>query len=58
MSALIKEILRTRIRELLAVMAVDDKGRDAGLGLRDYYVQWGFREVGRMERVGFKFERW
>jgi L-amino acid N-acyltransferase YncA len=58
MSALLKAIPRTRIRELLAVMAVDDKGRGAGLGLRDYYVHWGFREVGRMERVGFKFERW
>jgi len=58
MSVLLKAIPRTRIRELLAVMAVDDEGRDAGLGLRDYYVRWGFREVGRMERVGFKFERW
>jgi L-amino acid N-acyltransferase YncA len=58
MSGLLKAIPRTRIKELLAVMAVDDKGRDAGLGLRDYYVRWGFKEVGRMERVGYKFERW
>jgi L-amino acid N-acyltransferase YncA len=58
MLALLKAVPRTRIRELLAVMAVNDKGRDDGLGLRDYYVQWGFREVGKMERVGFKFERW
>jgi L-amino acid N-acyltransferase YncA len=39
-------------------MAVDGQGRNDGLELRDYYVRWGFREVGRMERVGFKFERW
>jgi L-amino acid N-acyltransferase YncA len=57
-SALLGAIPQTRIREVLAVMAVDDKGKNAGLGLRDYYVGWGFREVGRMERVGFKFERW
>ncbi len=58
MSALLEATPRTRVRELLAVMAVDDNGRDAGLALRDYYVQWGFREVGRMEQIGFKFGRW
>jgi len=58
MSALLGQISQTRIREVMAVMAVDDHARNAGLGLRDYYVRWGFREVGRMERVGFKFERW
>jgi L-amino acid N-acyltransferase YncA len=58
MSALLEAIPQTRIREVLAVMAVDGQGRNDGLELRDYYVRWGFREVGRMERVGFKFERW
>lgn len=48
----------TRIREVLAVMAVDEMGKGKGLALRDYYRRWGFREVGTLEKVGFKFDRW
>ncbi|KAH7357167.1 GNAT family N-acetyltransferase [Rhexocercosporidium sp. MPI-PUGE-AT-0058] len=61
-SALLKRVLeatqRTRIREVLAFMAVDVESREGGLGLRDFYVRWGFKEAGRMERVGWKLGRW
>lgn len=58
LKALLEACKETRIREVLAVMAVDVETRGGGLGLRDWYVGWGFREVGKMERVGRKFERW
>lgn len=58
MVAILEVISQTKIREVLAVMAVDEKSKNSGLALRDYYVRWGFEEVGRMKRVGFKFERW
>ena len=61
-SALLEKLLeacgQSRIREVLAVMAVDSETIGAGLGLRDWYVGWGFREVGMMERVGWKMGRW
>jgi phosphinothricin acetyltransferase len=39
-------------------MAVDETGKGKGMALRDYYKNWRFREVGTLEKVGFKFERW
>lgn len=55
--ALMAELLdRARavgIRQVMAVIA--DKGAEASLGM---HAQFGFVEVGRMGRVGFKFERW
>jgi len=48
----------TRIGEVLAIMAVEEEGEGKGLALRDYYKRWGFREVGTLEKVGFKFGRW
>ena len=47
-----------RVRNLLAVMAVDVDGRDEGEWLRSWYVGKGFEEVGRMKKVGFKMGRW
>jgi phosphinothricin acetyltransferase len=41
------------IRQIMAVIA--DKGAEASLAM---HAQFGFVEVGRMGRVGFKFERW
>jgi hypothetical protein len=37
---------------------VDEEGWKGGLGLRDWYVNWGFTEVGRMKGVGWKLGRW
>lgn len=48
----------TRVRHLLAVMALDTKGKDAGEGLRNWYVKRGFVERGRMSQIGFKDGRW
>jgi L-amino acid N-acyltransferase YncA len=46
------------ISEVLCIMALDANGRDGGYGLRDWYMRWGFEEVGRLRRVGFKFGIW
>lgn len=41
------------LKEVLAVVA--DKGAEGSLKLHEAF---GFKEIGRMGRVGFKFERW
>ncbi|PDQ35881.1 MAG: N-acetyltransferase family protein [Candidatus Lumbricidophila eiseniae] len=41
------------LREMIAVIA--DQGAEASLAL---HARYGFVEVGRMGRVGFKFDRW
>ncbi len=49
-------IERTRaagFKEMLAVVA--DKGAEGSIKLHESF---GFKEIGRMGRVGFKFERW
>ncbi|KAF7317452.1 hypothetical protein HMN09_00482200 [Mycena chlorophos] len=61
MNALIPALRATtapKVHQVLAVMAVDPDGQDAGLGLRDWYGRWGFVEVGRLKRVGHKFGKW
>ena len=46
------------VRQVVAIMAVDASRDDEGLGLRDWYMRWGFEEVGRLKKVGFKDDRW
>jgi L-amino acid N-acyltransferase YncA len=47
------------VKNVLAVMAIDDQEAGGGLALRDWYVKkWGFEEVGHLKRVGFKDGRW
>lgn len=46
------------IRNLLAVMAIDTDGKEAGEGLRNWYIKRNFVERGRMVEVGFKKGRW
>lgn len=41
------------LKEMIAVIA--DQGAEASLVLHE---QFGFHEIGRMGRVGYKFERW
>lgn len=43
-----------KIKKLFAIMAVDETGPDKGLGLRDWYIKFGFEEVGRLKGVGDK----
>jgi L-amino acid N-acyltransferase YncA len=45
------------VKQLISVMAVDILGKGAGLGLRDWYVGFGMREVGVLKEVGYKFDR-
>jgi L-amino acid N-acyltransferase YncA len=41
------------IKEIIAVIA--DKGADASIGM---HKKFGFKEIGHMGKVGFKFDRW
>jgi L-amino acid N-acyltransferase YncA len=56
-SALMKELLaRSKaagIKEVVAVIA--DRGADASIAL---HARFGFKEIGHMGKVGFKFGRW
>ncbi len=55
--ALLAELLERSkaagLKEVLAVIA--DKGAEASIALHEAF---GFKEIGRMGRVGFKFDRW
>jgi phosphinothricin acetyltransferase len=56
-AALMKELLARAkaagVREVVAVIA--DRGAEASIAIHE---KFGFREIGRMGRVGFKFGRW
>jgi L-amino acid N-acyltransferase YncA len=47
-----------KVRQVLAVMAVDEMGRESGYGLKRWYERFGFEEVGHLKKVGRKFDRW
>jgi L-amino acid N-acyltransferase YncA len=47
---------RQDIRELLAIIAVDEVGE--GKGVERFYSKFGFAERGLLKRVGYKFGRW
>lgn len=55
--ALLAELIdasrRAGLREILAV--ISDRGAEASVKLHEGF---GFKEIGRMGRVGFKFDRW
>lgn len=53
LKALIEASRAAGIREIIAVIA--DQGADASIAM---HAKLGFKEVGRMGRVGFKFDRW
>ena len=53
LAALIDACEQAGIREMIAVIA--DQGAEASLALHKKY---GFVETGRMQKVGYKFERW
>jgi L-amino acid N-acyltransferase YncA len=53
LGALIDASKAAGLREMLAVIA--DQGADASIALHENF---GFKEIGRMGRVGFKFDRW
>ncbi|EHY61073.1 hypothetical protein HRR83_000833 [Exophiala dermatitidis] len=42
------------IKKVIAVMSVDESAPNSGLALRDWYLRWGFEEVGRLKGVGSK----
>ena len=53
MSELLVRAKAAGIKQIVAVVA--DRGAEGSLRLHE---RFGFKEVGRMGRVGFKFERW
>lgn len=53
LAELIGECEKAGIREMIAVIA--DHGAEASLALHSAF---GFVETGRMQKVGYKFERW
>ncbi|MBM7504258.1 GNAT family N-acetyltransferase [Agromyces aurantiacus] len=53
LGALIDASKAAGLKEMLAVIA--DQGADASIALHE---KFGFKEIGRMGRVGFKFDRW
>jgi len=53
LGALLEASKAAGLKEVLAVVA--DKGAEGSLKLHEAF---GFKEIGRMGRVGFKFERW
>jgi L-amino acid N-acyltransferase YncA len=53
LAALIDRSKDAGLKEILAVIA--DKGAESSIALHESF---GFKEIGRMGRVGFKFDRW
>jgi len=53
LGALIDASKAAGLKEILAVIA--DQGADGSIALHE---KFGFKEIGRMGRVGFKFDRW
>lgn len=53
LAELIERSKAAGLKEILAV--ISDKGAEASIALHESF---GFTEIGRMGRVGFKFERW
>lgn len=53
LAALIDESKAAGIKEIIAVIA--DKGADASIQM---HKNFGFKEIGHMGKVGFKFDRW
>jgi L-amino acid N-acyltransferase YncA len=53
LAELIERSRAAGLREIIAVIA--DQGADASINL---HADFGFEEIGRMGKVGFKFERW
>jgi phosphinothricin acetyltransferase len=53
LAALLEASKAAGLKQVLAIIA--DKGAEASLHLHESF---GFKEIGRMGRVGFKFDRW
>ena len=53
MQALVDASKKAGLKEMIAVIA--DQGADASLAM---HRAFGFKEIGRMGHVGFKFDRW
>jgi L-amino acid N-acyltransferase YncA len=53
LAALIEKCREAGIKEIIAVIA--DKGAEASIAMHENF---GFKEIGHMGKVGFKFDRW
>ena len=46
------------VKQVLAIMALDEAVAEDGRAVREWYVKQGFEEVGHLRKVGFKQDRW
>ncbi|CAK7226128.1 hypothetical protein SBRCBS47491_006124 [Sporothrix bragantina] len=46
------------IRQLIAVMAVNDEGKRGGLALKEFYESFGFVLRSHLVDIGYKFDKW
>jgi L-amino acid N-acyltransferase YncA len=47
-----------KVRQVIACMAVDEDGKEDGLGLKKWYESFGFVFRGHLKEVGWKFGKW
>jgi L-amino acid N-acyltransferase YncA len=52
-----ENVVEFDVKNVLAIMAIDESGPKGGLALRDWYLRYGFEEVGRLKGVGWKLGR-
>ncbi|KAF2837250.1 acetyltransferase [Patellaria atrata CBS 101060] len=48
----------SKVRIVIACMSVDETAARGGLALKEWYERFGFEQVGRFHKVGYKFDRW
>ncbi|KAI0073678.1 GNAT family N-acetyltransferase [Panus rudis PR-1116 ss-1] len=46
------------VKQVLAVMSVDEMAEGKGLRLKEFYERFGFEMRGHLRHVGYKFGRW
>ncbi|KAG8963988.1 hypothetical protein FRC03_002326 [Tulasnella sp. 419] len=47
---------RRPVKQVIAAMSIDTEG--LGIGVKNFYIKMGFREVGVLKDVGYKFDRY
>ena len=53
-----RELCENPPKQLLAIMSVDTDGPGQGWSLRDWYMNFGFVQVGQLKDVGRKRDKW
>ena len=48
----------SKVRQIIACMAVNTESKEEGLGLKNFYENFGFTLNGHLKQVGHKFDKW